>query len=46
MNYRDVFNHLRKKDCKGIVGMEHNISPGRKEGVDRLIRADAECDIF
>ena len=44
IDYRNVFRHLHRRGFKGIVGMEHGLSLGGKDGVDRLIEAYRECD--
>jgi hydroxypyruvate isomerase len=46
IDYRNVFRHLHRRGFKGIVGMEHGLSLGGKDGVDRLIAAYRECDRF
>lgn len=46
INYKNVFRHLKRKGFDGIVGMEHGVSGGGKEGEQRLIAAYRECDSF
>ena len=46
IDYRNVFRHIHRRGFEGIVGMEHGLSLGGKDGVDRLIRAYRECDEF
>ena len=46
VDYRNVFKHIHGKGFTGIVGMEHGMSRGGKEGVERLIAAYRECDDF
>src|SRR5690625_7479202 len=44
VNYRNVFRHLYDKGFDGIVGMEHGLSQGGKEGEERLIAAYRKAD--
>ena len=46
IDYRNIFRHIHAKGFKGIVGMEHGLSTGGKEGVEKLIKAYRECDDF
>lgn len=46
IDYRNVFRHIHSRGFQGIVGMEHGMSRGGKEGVERLIAAYRECDRF
>ena len=46
IDYRNVFRHIAGRGFTGIVGMEHGLSLGGKEGVKRLIAAYRECDEF
>lgn len=46
IDYRNVFRHIHSKGFKGIVGMEHGLSQGGKDGVQKLIEAYRECDDF
>lgn len=46
IDYRNVFRHIHRKGFEGIVGMEHGLSRGGKDGVERLIAAYRECDDF
>lgn len=46
INYRNVFRHLHSREYQGIVGMEHGISRGGKEGEEGLIQAYADADDF
>ena len=44
VNYANIFKHLREKNVKGILGMEHgNFHPG-KEGEIKLIEAYRKAD--
>lgn len=44
INYPNVFKHIRDKGFTGILGMEHGISTGGKDGERRLIEAYQSCD--
>lgn len=44
INYPNVFKHIRDKGFTGILGMEHGISTGGKDGERRLIEAYRTCD--
>lgn len=46
MNYRNIFRHIHRKGFKGILGMEHGVSQGGKEGEQKLIDAYRWCDDF
>lgn len=46
IDYRNVFRHIHSKGFKGVVGMEHGLSVGGKDGVRKLIAAYRECDDF
>lgn len=46
INYKNVFKWLHNKGYKGIVGMEHGMSKGGKEGEDALVKAYREVDNF
>ena len=46
INYKNVFKWLHEKGYKGIVGMEHGMSKGGKEGEDKLVAAYREVDNF
>jgi len=46
INYKNIFKHLYNKGYKGIVGMEHGVSGGGKEGEQTLIKAYRYCDNF
>jgi hydroxypyruvate isomerase len=46
INYRNVFRHIHSKGFEGIVGMEHGLSRGGKEGERALIDAYRWCDAF
>ncbi|MBO6741164.1 MAG: hypothetical protein JJ916_15025, partial [Phycisphaerales bacterium] len=39
INYKKVFTHIRDKGFTGILGMEHGLSKGGKEGEVALIEA-------
>lgn len=42
----DVFRNLYKKGWDGVIGMEHGISIGGREGEKRLIEPYREVDDF
>ncbi|MEC8320541.1 MAG: TIM barrel protein [Planctomycetota bacterium] len=46
IDYRNIFRHIHSRGFDGIVGMEHGMSRGGKEGVERLVAAYRECDDF
>ena len=46
IDYRNVLKHIHAKGFTGVVGMEHGMSRGGKEGVERLLAAYRECDDF
>ena len=46
INYRNIFAHLHGKGFTGVVGMEHGLSQGGKEGEQKLIAAYRGCDDF
>ena len=46
INYLNVFKHIHDRGFDGIVGMEHGISRGGKEGERALIEAYRKCDSF
>ena len=46
INYRNIFAHLHKKGFEGVVGMEHGLSQGGREGEQKLIDAYRACDDF
>ncbi len=46
INYKNIFKWLHNKGYQGIVGMEHGMSKGGKEGEAALINAYRECDSF
>ena len=46
IDYRNVFRHIHSKGFTGVVGMEHGLSVGGKDGVSKLIEAYRECDDF
>lgn len=46
VNYKNVFKHLYDKGYDGIVGMEHGLSQGGKEGEEKLIAAYRKADDF
>ncbi|MAD33968.1 MAG: xylose isomerase [Planctomycetes bacterium] len=46
INYRNVFAHIHRKGFRGVVGMEHGLSQGGKEGELKLINAYREADAF
>jgi hydroxypyruvate isomerase len=46
INYRNVFQHIHGKGFSGIVGMEHGLSQGGKQGEQALIDAYVAADDF
>jgi hydroxypyruvate isomerase len=46
MNYRNIFKHLFEKGYKGVLGMEHGLSLGGKEGELALIQSYRDSDHF
>jgi len=44
INFLNVFKHIRDKGFTGIMGMEHGLSVGGKEGETKLIEAYRACD--
>jgi len=44
INYLKVFSHIKDKGFTGILGMEHGLSKGGKEGELALIEAYQACD--
>lgn len=44
INYRNVFAHIKSKGFTGILGMEHGLSKGGKEGEAALIEAYRAVD--
>jgi len=44
INYRRVFAHIKSKGFNGILGMEHGLSKGGKEGEEALIEAYRAVD--
>ena len=46
INYKNVFKWIYNKGYKGIVGMEHGMSKGGKEGELALVNAYREVDNF
>jgi len=46
INYRNVFRHIHERGFAGVVGMEHGLSRGGKEGERALIDAYRACDDF
>ena len=44
INYRRVFAHIKAKGFSGILGMEHGLSKGGKEGEEALIEAYRAVD--
>jgi len=45
VNYANIFKHLREKNFKGILGMEHGNFHSGKEGEIKLIEAYRKADI-
>lgn len=45
INYKNVFEHIHKKEFKGILGMEHGKSKDGKEGEKALIDAYRSVDV-
>jgi len=39
INYSNIFKHIKEKDFKGIIGMEHGNSQDGKEGEKKVIEA-------
>jgi len=46
INYRNVFKHIHGKGFEGVVGMEHGLSQGGREGEAALIEAYRTVDDF
>ena len=46
INYHNVFKHIHSKQFDGIMGMEHGLSKGGKEGEQALIAAYRAADDF
>ena len=44
VNYANIFKHLREKNFKGILGMEHGNFHAGKEGEIKLIEAYRKAD--
>src|SRR6185436_1707983 len=44
INYRNVFKHLHEKGYDGVVGLEHGVSMGGKEGELALIKSYRDAD--
>lgn len=44
INFLQVFSHIKDKGFTGILGMEHGLSKGGKEGELALIEAYRACD--
>lgn len=44
INFLNVFSHIKSKGFTGILGMEHGLSTGGKEGEVKLIEAYRACD--
>lgn len=44
MNYGNIFRHIQRKGFKGILGMEHGVSRGGKDGEQKLIEAYRSVD--
>ncbi|MEQ9207222.1 MAG: TIM barrel protein [Phycisphaerales bacterium] len=44
INYKNVFKHIKDKGFDGIMGMEHGLSVGGKDGELKLIEAYRACD--
>lgn len=44
INYQNIFKHIAKKGFKGVMGMEHGISQGGKDGERLLINRYRWCD--
>ena len=44
INYKNVFKHIKDKGFDGIMGMEHGLSVGGKDGELKLIDAYRACD--
>lgn len=46
VNFKNIFKWLYNKGYKGVVGMEHGMSKGGKEGEEALVKAYREVDNF
>ncbi|MDP0489756.1 MAG: TIM barrel protein [Verrucomicrobiota bacterium JB023] len=46
INYRNIFKYLHEDGYDGVIGMEHGISQGGKEGELKLIKAYRDADNF
>jgi hydroxypyruvate isomerase len=46
INYRNVFQHLAKKNYRGVIGMEHGNSKPGAEGEQAVIDAYRAADSF
>ncbi len=44
INFKKIFTHIKDKGFTGILGMEHGLSKGGKEGEIALIEAYRACD--
>lgn len=44
INYKKIFTHIRDKGFTGILGMEHGLSVGGKDGEVKLIEAYRACE--
>ncbi|MEO1614318.1 MAG: TIM barrel protein [Planctomycetota bacterium] len=44
INYKRIFDHLREKDFKGVIGMEHGNSQRGIEGEQKVIEAYRRAD--
>ncbi|MCA9304279.1 MAG: TIM barrel protein [Phycisphaerales bacterium] len=44
INFKKIFTHIRDKGYTGLLGMEHGLSIGGKDGEERLIEAYRACD--
>lgn len=44
INYRHIFQWLQDRGYQGVVGMEHGLSRGGREGEERLVAAYREVD--
>ena len=45
INYRHIFQWLHERGYEGIVGMEHGLSVGGKEGETKLVEAYRSVDV-
>lgn len=46
INYQNIFKYIYDRGFKGIIGMEHGLSEGGKEGEMKLVEAYRKADDF